>query len=354
VDEYRIDQHKLIYHPDRVSRWLSGENIFPLYIEIGLASRCQHRCIFCAFDYTEYKGPFLETEILKKTLADAASHDVKSVMFAGEGEPLLHKDIGQLVNFTSDIGLNVAITTNGVLFDEQLAHECLPFLSWIRFSMDAAYEGTYRRIHRCPAGHFQKVKENIATAVKIKTARGYGCTVGAQALLLQENADEFVELAYLARSLGADYFTVKPFSKHPLSLCDFDFDYSMRSSLDEKLKQVATDHFQIIFRSHTMDKLAETERPYKECLGLPFWTYIDSKGDVYACSAFLGNQDFVYGNIYQNSFSQIWEGQRRKEVLKRASEMSVDPCREVCRLDEINRYLWALTHRETVPHINFI
>lgn len=39
AENIRMDLHKLIYHPDVVARWLKGENIYPIELEIGLSSR---------------------------------------------------------------------------------------------------------------------------------------------------------------------------------------------------------------------------------------------------------------------------------------------------------------------------
>lgn len=346
-----IDSHKLIYHPRRVADWLEGKEIFPLYIEVGLIARCNHRCIFCAFDYLEYKGPFLSTDVLKSTLTDAALHGVKSVLFAGEGEPLLHHDISELITFTKSSGLDIALSTNGVLFNSRLAWECLESLSWIRFSLDAGTRGTYAKVHRCPEKDFETVLENINNVVRLKRVHSYNCSIGVQALLLPENLEEMISLGIMLKDMGVDYFTVKPFSKHPSSICDINLDYTNLLPLEEELSELNNDNFKVIFRTHTIKKLKE-ERPYKQCLGLPFITVIDSHGDVYTCNTFLGNKDFCYGNIYQNSFSEIWEGERRKEVVKMVAEMGVEKCREVCRLDEINRYLWKL--KNPPEHVNFI
>ena len=35
ADNIRMDSHKLIYHPEAVARWLKGENIYPIEIEIS-------------------------------------------------------------------------------------------------------------------------------------------------------------------------------------------------------------------------------------------------------------------------------------------------------------------------------
>jgi len=346
-----IDSHKLIYHPRRVADWLEGKEIFPLYIEVGLIARCNQRCIFCAFDYLEYKGPVLDKKVILNFLSDAHLYGVKSIMFAGEGEPLLHHDISELIISTKSSGLDIALSTNGVLFNSRLAQECLESLAWIRFSLDAGTRGTYAKVHRCPEKDFETVLENINNAVRVKRTHSYNCSIGVQALLLPENLNEIVSLGIMLKDMGVDYFTVKPFSKHPLSICDINLDYINLLSLEEELRKLNSDNFKVIFRTHTIKKLKE-ERPYKQCLGLPFMTVIDAHGDVYTCNTFLSNKDFCYGNICQNSFSEIWEGERRKEVVKMIAEVGVEKCREVCRLDEINRYLWKL--KNPPEHVNFI
>ena len=353
ADPYLIDYHKLIYHPRRVADWLEGKSIAPLYMEIGPAGRCQHRCVYCAFDYLKYRGPLISETYCKIVLEQAAEIGVKAVMFAGEGEPLMHPSVIELISYSKMHNLDVAMTTNGVRLDERRALNALPFLDWIRFSLDAARSDTYSQIHRCRLTDFDKVVANIRRAVQIKRERHCECTIGVQALLLPQNLSEMTMIAKLTKDLGVDYFTVKPFSKHPFSLCEVNFDYQAALPLAYELDRISDDSFQVIFRAHTMEKLNEP-RPYMQCLGLPFATYLAADGDVYACSAFLGNKDFVYGNIYNECFPAIWEGERRQEVLKRVAIMGVDKCREVCHLDEMNRYLWKLKHPETVPHINFI
>ena len=89
-DKYKIDSHKLMFHTKRVSDWLNGDDIYPIYLEVGVCGKCNHRCIFCAFDYLNYKGAIIEKDVLLGFLSEAAKLGVKSVMYAGEGEPLMH------------------------------------------------------------------------------------------------------------------------------------------------------------------------------------------------------------------------------------------------------------------------
>jgi radical SAM protein with 4Fe4S-binding SPASM domain len=102
-----------------------------------------------------------------------------------------------------------------------------------------------------------------------------------------------------------------------------------------------------------MKKWDEGIRNYGHCLALPFWTYIDSGGNVWGCSAYLSDERFHYGNINENTFREIWESEKRLASLKWCSEeLDTTGCRVNCRMDEINRYLWELANPP--EHVNFI
>lgn len=345
-----VDSHKLAYHPKRVSEWCEKGDCFPIYVEIGLTNRCNHRCIFCALDWVNHEGKDIDREVMLRTLKEMASCGVKSVMFAGEGEPLLHKDICLFVKKAKEYGLDVSITTNGVLFDKEMAEKILPCLKWIRFSVDAGTRERYAKIHKASEKDFDKVLENIKNAVKIKKDKKLQVTIGVQILLIPDNIDEIEILAEKLKGLGADNLQVKPYSQHPLSINKFVVDYSKLKPLKEKLNRFNDDSFEVLFRERTMERLKE--RDYKECHGLSFFALIDAKGNVIPCNLFYDNPEFGYGNLYEKSFSEIWQEEKRKQVLKKIKEKSIEECREICRLDVVNRYLQRL--REPHPHDNFV
>jgi len=137
MDDFKIEGHKLMYHVSRLNEWINGENVCPIYLEISPSGQCNHRCVFCAFDYLGYKSQFIDKNNLKKFLSGAAQSSVKSVLYSGEGEPLLHKKISEIIVYTKEVGIDVAITTNGVFLDEQIISECLPYLTWMRISLNA-------------------------------------------------------------------------------------------------------------------------------------------------------------------------------------------------------------------------
>lgn len=352
AENIRMDSHKLIYHPDVVSRWLKGENIYPIELEVGLTNACNHRCIFCAVDYTGYKSNKIDKELLVNNLKELAPRGVKSVIYAGEGEPLLHNEAPDIINQTKSLGIDSAMSTNGVLLTPEISRECLKSLTWLRFSMAAIEDETYDKIQRGRHGDLSKVLFHMEEAVRVKRGQHLRTTLGVQLLLLPDNKGEVVRMAKELKKIGVDYFTIKPFSQHPQSQQILQVDYKEMMELEDEVKKLQTENYKIYFRKHSMEKL-ECQRGYKHCWALPFMVYIDAKGNLWPCIVFMGEERLKYGNLNEESFVNIWEGRHREKIIDYFMNMDLEKnCRELCRLDEMNQYLNEL--KNPGDHVNFI
>lgn len=277
---------------------------------------------------------------------------MKSVICSGEGEPLLNKNLPDIANGIKKLGVDVAMSSNAVLLTKDISEECLGAFTWIRFSVASLEEESYYKIQRANKGDLERVRNNLADAVEVKKKKGYHTTLGVQCLLLPDNLLQIPGMAKELRSIGVDYLTIKPFSQHLHSGNQFEIDYGAMLDMEKELQQYAADDFSIYFRVGAMKKVHH-EKTYRQCLGLPFMTHIDAKGNVWPCVAHIGTEEFCYGNLYSQTFQEIWEGEKRKEVNRRLWSMDINKtCREACRLDEINRYLDELAHPG--EHVNFI
>jgi len=163
------------------------------------------------------------------------------------------------------------------------------------------------------------------------------------------------KLAQTARDIGMDYLVVKPYSQHTQSITTLYklVRYSDEAEVAERLKAYDTDKFKVIVRLETMRKWDKNERPYKVCQALPFWSYIDAGGNVWGCSVYMRDERFLYGNVNEQSFQEIWEGEKRRQSLDFThNKLDISGCRQNCRMDEVNRYLWEL--KNPGEHVNFI
>lgn len=362
VDTYKIDSHKLTYHPKRIAQlldshevWEKAKHIYPIYMEVSPVGACNHRCTFCAVDYIGYKTNMLDVETFKLILKEMGAKGVKSIMYAGEGEPLLHKKIHEIIDSTKENNIDVSFTTNMTVLNENFLNS-LKNISWIKISLNAGTKETYSKIHRTKESDFDKVLANIKKMIQKIENDNLNCVVGIQTLLLPENMHEMEKLAEISRDLGVNYLVIKPYSQHMFSETKIyeGLQYDSLIKLEETFKKFDTDKFNVIFRSHTMRKYTNEDR-YSKCYATPFmWGYIMADGAVYGCSAYLLDEKFNYGNINKNTFSEIWEGEaRKKNFLYIKNELDITNCRKNCRMDEVNRYLFALIENK-IPHVNFI
>lgn len=360
MDRYAIDSHSLFFHPRRAADWLDGalqwetaKHVYPLYVEISPFGGCNHRCSFCALDYLGYAPQALDSEIMARRLAEMGALGVRSVMFAGEGEPLLAKGLAHQTRAAKAAGMDVSFTTNAVLLTRERAAALLPHAAWCKASVNAGTPETYAAIHGASSNDFNRVVENLTHAVRAREVHGWDCTIGVQMLLLPENIAEAETLAHICRdAIGADYLVVKPHSQHPFTKSTryanlTPTDLPGAQEVEAMAERLSTDSFQVIYRGQAMRR-AEEQKPYDNCGATPFlWAYVASSGDVYSCSAFLGDPRFNLGNLQTSSFQAIWEGEGRRrnwEFLQ--SGLDIGECRANCRMDAINRYLWRLRH----PH----
>ena len=350
--DIRMDSHKLIYHPQVVARWLNGENIYPIEIEIAPSGACNHRCVFCAVDYMGYRPRSLDRDILLRDIMHMSKSGLKSVICAGEGEPLLNKNMPDIANGIKSCGVDVAMSSNGVFFTKETASECLAAFTWIRFSIASMEEQSYNRIQQARQGDLVRVKNNLYEAVRIKRTGHLKTTLGVQCLLLPDNIHQLADMAKQLKEIGVDYLTVKPYSQHLHSENSFSVNYNDLLGIENEIKKYEDDSFKIYFRANAMRKMHH-EKGYKTCWGLPFMTYLDAGGNVWPCVAHMGSKEFCFGNIYEQTFEKIWKGRKRSEVVEKLNELDVNQvCREACRLDEINKYLDELKHPG--EHVNFI
>ena len=344
-------------HPERVAQWLGGNklNVYPIYVEISPVGHCNHRCTFCAIDYIGYKSNSIPLEKLKSCLSDMALKGIRSVMFAGEGEPLLYKNLPEVINFAKEeCGLDVAITTNGTVMTSTFIDKCLWNISWIKVSLNAGDADTYAKIHQTRLEDWDKVWRNVCYACHCKIST----VVGIQMVVLPENIDTVELLAVDAKCAGADYLVLKPYSQHFSSIETAKrykgLKYESPEKLAKEMEKFNDETFQVITRDKSMQVANNEERTYHKCYSTPFmWAYIMATGDVYGCSAYLLDERFNYGNINEQSFSEIWTGEKRRKAIDFIEkELDITECRKNCRMDKVNRYLWDIKNPQM--HQNFI
>ncbi len=266
----KLDSHKINYHPKEIADMFAGKLEAPIYVEISPTGICNHKCLFCHYNYLGHEGKFQKGKI-PELIKEFAQMGVKSLVFAGNGEPTLHVDTIEAIQLSKELGLDVALSTNGALLKEEHFEILAKNLTWIRFSFNAGSSENYAYVHQTKSDDFNKVVENIKRLKATKERLKSNITIGTQFVLIQENKDFALEHGKMLKSLGVDYFSVKHFYNHSHN------EFEVKEQIEDKFIEVLSKEaeklcdkdFKFIVRSTAN---LSSKRDYNKCYGLEFYS----------------------------------------------------------------------------------
>jgi MoaA/NifB/PqqE/SkfB family radical SAM enzyme len=90
---------------------------FPLMVTLSLTDKCNFRCRYC--DLPHMNREEMTTADWHRAIDELADAGMMRVSIMG-GEPLLRKDVGELVDHLKARGVNVAMNTNGWYFAQKI------------------------------------------------------------------------------------------------------------------------------------------------------------------------------------------------------------------------------------------
>tara|TARA_B100001750_G_C15340860_1_gene512169 strand:+ start:74 stop:799 length:726 start_codon:yes stop_codon:yes gene_type:complete len=109
----------------------------------------------------------MSMDIFKKTIDEIAGK-IEAVTFASRGEPTLHKNFVDMLNYCEGKFLALKMNTNASRLNENLIHSILSSdLQTIVFSIDARDKIEYEKIR--VGGNFEKVQKNLELFNDIRT-----------------------------------------------------------------------------------------------------------------------------------------------------------------------------------------
>ena len=121
-------------------------------LRVSVTDRCNFRCRYCmpreSFGKEHNflpKSEILSYEEIQKFVLACKPLGLRKVRITG-GEPLLRKDLPKLVRYISDLGLEVALTTNGSFLKREAARLAEAGLDRVTISLDAVDQELHSRI----------------------------------------------------------------------------------------------------------------------------------------------------------------------------------------------------------------
>ncbi|KPK98823.1 MAG: hypothetical protein AMJ95_02460 [Omnitrophica WOR_2 bacterium SM23_72] len=298
--------------------------IGPLKVNIDITGKCDMDCIMC-----RYHSPYLRKENtsnndfsmpierIKSLAKELKNIKTKIVMLCGEGEPLLHPHIEEIVEILRNSSLEAEIMTNAIYLDKKrIDYFSKVGLKKIIVSLHAPDLETFAKIRPL------KTKEDFKTIIDnlsyLKFIRS--CKNSPQFYIISVishlNDYAAAEMIKLAEDLCADKIFFKPLVLYDGLPEDLRLPNNTLNLFIEKLQKISLKtiipnniHNYIM----TLKKTRNGKKSSTMC-HIPFsQSVIDLKGNIVGC---VYAKAHTLGNIYQSSFADIWFGQTYNEFRK--------------------------------------
>jgi radical SAM protein with 4Fe4S-binding SPASM domain len=144
----------------------------PIQIDVELNSGCNMECPFCIHGYSKIPNKEMPIAEYQYIIHQALALGVQSVKLNYINEPMLRKDIEDIIRWTKDQGiLNIYMVTNGTLLTPKRRAKLLNSgLTKLFVSIDASTSETYdkQRLN----GQFNKVARNVESFIRERNAAG--------------------------------------------------------------------------------------------------------------------------------------------------------------------------------------
>ncbi len=136
-----------------------------LSLRITLTNRCNVNCIYCHHDGMRSSKNEMTPDEIYKICQIAKRIGVRKIRLSG-GEPLIRKDIVEIVSKISSIGFNdISITTNGILLEKYAKDLKEAGLDRVNVSLDTLNPETYEFITK--KDYLEAAKKGILKSVEV-------------------------------------------------------------------------------------------------------------------------------------------------------------------------------------------
>ena len=293
-----------------------------LFIEI--TSRCNARCEHCGSSCGDFiPKDEISADELKKTLLDISQHYNANEILLNitGGEPLIRKDLFEIMDYANKLGFRWGMTSNGMLItDEILEKMNQTNMETISISLDGLKETheSFRKVSNC----FDKIIENIKKLQKVPSVKIVQVTTVAN----KKNLHELEDLYNLMKELNIiswRVINVDPIGRakgNDKILLDKDEYNFIKEKREENLMNVEYGC------SHYLDIPMEKEirDTYFFCITGLYVASILSNGDIFVCPNVERRSEFIQGNIRTDSFVDVWE--KKFKIFRSNDRTKCDKC----------------------------
>ena len=281
-----------------------------LFFEV--TSRCNARCEHCGSSCGDFvPKDEITAEEMKGVLDDVAEHYNASeiMLFITGGEPLVKKELFEVMDYANKLGFNWGMTSNGFLIDEKVVKKMEETnMKTVSISIDGPRE-LHDSFRKVPGG-FDKLCKGIKLMQKCPTIEDLQVTTCVN----KKNIDYLEDIYKIVKDLGVTdwrLIEVDPIGRakgnDDLLLDTEDYRRMLKFIFDKRREDpsIVYKYGCGHFLGNDLD-IALMGHCYFCFTG--YWVAsILSNGDVFGCPDIERRPELIQGNIRDRKFSDIWE-----------------------------------------------
>ncbi len=307
---------------------LNARAFKPLYVKVKVNYGCNLKCEMCKH-WRETREAPISMDRFKEVISELAVLGTRKIHFSG-GEPMLRPQLPDLVEYASQLGMRVTLTTNGTLIDKVKARRLVEAgLRGVNVSIDSPIRKTHEKI-RGVEGSFKLTTK--AVELFNKYSHKGKLTVRINTVVSRNNYFSLATLPDLAHELGADGINLIPVDDHcgeHLSLRNKDialFNEEIAPQIEKRAGELGiniSDEDAFPFgRDESEVRLGRAGRYafgyYSKHPCYAPWSHslIDFNGFVYVC-CMTREQIPPLGDLRKQTFKEIWEGAAYQAVRQK-------------------------------------
>lgn len=336
-------QSKMLYHIDRLYEYLYKGDTYPTVIEANLTNKCNLSCYWCINENYHTNVDKLDKDRFINFLKEFYDKGGQDVTFTGGGEPTQHPDFEFITKEASKIGLNLALITNGI-YNKKYNDIIGRVFEWARFSLDIVDKVKYKK--------WKGVDGVDIVLSNLKQLKEYDIQTNINTNITNNHTlQDIINLS----KLTPEYSTYIQF--RPVIPRYFKNDKSyINEDIWEWLDNYKIGRDYVKLSNDKLDDLETGNQfPFSVCDGHFFNPVLDANGNLCVCMYHPNDERFVFGNIYKNTFEEIWKSEKRKSVIDFVRKLDYgNECQMCCKLTEINKFLDFINHPEKNKDCHFL
>ena len=286
----------------------------PLFVSVEPAAVCQLRCPECPVGReskveSRKSKAIMPLEVWHRVLAEIRDTAL-IVQFYFQGEPLLNKDLPQMIKEAHEAGLYTIVSTNAQAMTEYIAEQLVTAgLDRIIVSMDGLSDESYNAYR--VGGNLIQCIHALSFLRKAKEEHGGRTTIELQVLRLKTNEHEWNAFRSAYKRLGADRLVFKT-----AQLYDYTHGHPLMPS-DKRYSRYVLGKDGIYHR-----------RPLsKGCLRVWTGAVVTTTGEVIPC-CYDKAHAHAYGNIMVSSLKDLFGNEKATAFRKAALNEQPQICQE--------------------------